>query len=651
MKQNSKRILNISILTAIVTAATLNVSFADTVYSKQILSEAEKSEQAMEQVKPNFVNVGSNALGDDFYKQEIKTNREEFHFKNIKDFLDEKKPKAQVNNEVETKKEADMQIFCDEMEYFEDRNELEARGGVEIVTPDGVKVVADSAVYNKQNNTIKLLNNIVLTKESTTVTGDYMLIDLNEENALMEDPVTRMGELIINAKEGYAYSDRIENINGNIELNKVVEMQLKSQGFTKYGRSINDTRLVDFDLKKQRSKPYKFRTKEIIIRPEKDHDSMLLKDVDIYYEKRKIANVPSIEFFTDKEMTYSEVNFPVEIGSLKGFGLYYGMGYTFKLPSSTFRVTPAIVYGNSKLGAGLIGQYKTKKTRLEAGWSTSTTDLIVDGQFAITDKLKFDIGRHVYKSEWFNGGTRAGYLGELSYQDAYLVEDLGNAVFKHKFSAGYVADYKKEHQEDDMQDGFRYRYMAEMAKSIKRFGSVEKASFIDISAVAQGMATVYSETGDVFGMFRVGPRVSSKLGRWNSAIQYTMGGVHGKSPYMFDEYRYGKHTIHFDESLILNRYVSLGYRGAITPLKDNYDEDILTENRFYFVVGPEDFKVAFSYDTIRQNMHFDFLLLLGSDNLDLRYEKMTVNNPEKLGERQTKMSDKELNKITVPENL
>ncbi len=650
MLKNNLKIINNLILATIVFAISCNATFAQTINAKEILSKDE-IELKKTQNKTQTVEVSNNVFGDEYYKTRVEVNKPEFEFKNFKDLMNEKNQKKEVALKKEEKKQADLQIFCKEMEYFEDRNELEARGGVEIVTPDGVKVVSENAIYNKANNTIKLMNDIVLTKDTTTVTGDYMLIDLNEENALMDNPVTTLGNLVVNAEEGYAYSDRIENINGNIELNKVVEMQLKSQGFTKYGRSINDTRLVDFEIKKQRSKPYKFRTKEIIVRPEKDHDSMLMKDVDIYYGKRKIANVPSIEFFSDKEMTYTEVNFPVEIGSLKGFGLYYGMGYTFKLPTSTFRLTPAITYGENTVGAGLIGQYKSKRARLEAGWSSSTTDLILDGQFSVTEKLKFDIGRHVYKSEWFNGGSRAGYIGELTYQDSYLVRDLGDAVFKHRLAAGYVAEYKKEHQEDDMEDGFRYSYMAELSKALKTIGSKEQNAYLRLSAVAQGMATVYSETGDTRAMIRVGPRLTSRLGRWNSSIQYTMGGVHGKSPYRFDEYRYGKQTINFDESLIVNRFLSLGYRGTITPLKDNYDKDILTENRFYVVAGPEDFKIAFSYDTIRQNMHFDFLMLLGSDNLDLRYEKMTINDPDKLGQKQQKVTDKELNKITVPENL
>ncbi len=648
------KIAYIFILAAFYAAGGGSVFAHETVRSEEIFNPASYDKTLDDTDSPAVFDGGNQTfIKGDQYKYKADPNRPEFRIKNLTDYINDKKQaEAAQNVRDEEQKEEDMQIFCTEMEYFEERGELEARENVEIVTPDGTKAKADKAVYNKETNTIKLINNVTLIKNDTTVNGDYMLIDLNEENALMDEPVTKTGNLVINAKEGYAYTDKIENLSGNIELNQKVDMKLYSTGFTGYGRAINDLNLVEFDLKAKRSKPYKFRTKEIIIRPEKDHDSMLMKNVDIYYNKRKILNVPSVEFFSDKEMTYTEANFPLEFGSLKGMGMYLGLGYTFKLPKTyTFRVTPLVAYGDSEFGAGGILQLKSDRLRLEGGWASSTNNFIVDGQYKIANKLKFDFGRHVYKGEWFNGGTRAGYIGELAYDDAYLVKDLGNSIFRHRITAGYVADYRREHQEDDMKDGFRYRYMAELSKNLKTFGSKEQDMYVNISAIAQTMATVYSETGDTVGLFRVGPSITSRVKRWNSNITYTFGGIHGKSPYSFDEYRYGRQTVMFDESLILNKYISVGYRGTLSPLKDNSAGDILTENRFYAVVGPEDIKVAFSYDALRQNMNFNFLFLLGADNLDLRYEKLTVDNPDKLGKHQKRQSDKDLYKITVPENL
>ena len=51
------------------------------------------------------------------------------------------------------------------------------------------------------------------------------------------------------------------------------------------------------------------------------------------------------------------------------------------------------------------------------------------------------------------------------------------------------------------------------------------------------------------------------------------------------------------------------------------------------------------------NMNFDFLFLIGSDNLNLKYDKLTVQNPDKLTNKKKKISDRELYRVKVPENL
>lgn len=592
------------------------------------------------------------ALGSDVDEAKPVAEKPEIHIKSLGEFLDERrtKKKAQAVVEAEEIQTEDIQIFCKEMEYLEDTNEIEAKEDVVIITKEGTKVTADKAIYNRDANTIKLMSNVVLTKGTSTISGEYMFIDLNEENALMDEPTTTLGNIVVNAKEGYAYPNRIETLNGNIEFNDKVEMELYTRGFLSYANSIPDSRFIDFDLKSERSKPYSFKSKEIIINPEKDTDSVLMKDLHVLYKNKTILRAPSVEMFQDKERTRSEIDFPLAIGSMKGLGLFVGLGHTFKLPKAqTLRLTPAFVY-DSEVGIGGMAQYKSKKARLEAGWGSPKSDLIFDGEIKLANKFKLNLGRHAYKSEWIAGGNRAGYLAELSYDDAFQIKDLGGATFRHKITAGYVADYKREHQEDDMHDGYRYRYQAQLSKNLMSIGSEEQDVFLNLGVVGQIFATAYSQ-GDTVGVFRFGPSIQSRVKRWNSRITYQMGGVHGASPYYFDEYRYGRQSVNFDESLILNKFLSVGYRGTLTLLKDNRDGDLLTENRLYAVVGPEDFKLAFSYDTIRQNMYLDFLFLLGSDNMNMQYEKLTANDPDKLGKHQKRPSDKDLYKVKIPDTL
>ena len=107
-----------------------------------------------------------------------------------------------------------------------------------------------------------------------------------------------------------------------------------------------------------------------------------------------------------------------------------------------------------------------------------------------------------------------------------------------------------------------------------------------------------------------------------------------------------------DESLKLGKYLSVGYRGVISPLKDNTKDDLLTENRFYAIAGPEDIKVAFSYDTIRSSVNFDFMFLLGTDTSNIEYDKITVRDPDKLKKKDGSLNkDKGLWRVKVPEDL
>ena len=103
---------------------------------------------------------------------------------------------------------------------------------------------------------------------------------------------------------------------------------------------------------------------------------------------------------------------------------------------------------------------------------------------------------------------------------------------------------------------------------------------------------------------------------------------------------------------MLTKHLSIGYRGTISPLKDNSDNDLFTENRFYVIAGPDDIKVAFSYDTIRENAYLDFMFLLGTDNTGITYEKLTIKDPDKLRKKEPGfMKDWQYRKIKVPENL
>ncbi len=552
---------------------------------------------------------------------------------------------------MKAEKKSDISIDSKKLEYFDETGELEATGDVVIKSANGTVVTADRAVYDKTLNVIKLYDNVILVKDGNKLEGEYMAIDLNEENALIDTVEASFGTFIkMKAPEAYAYTDRIEAVNGDIELAKKLDLKLKSSGFDNYDSMLIMDDEVSFDQKKKRLSPYKIKTKEIIVKSGKDHDSLTLKNSDLYYKRMKIVTLNTVELFSDKELSYVEANIPVDIGSINDFGQYLGLGYMFKLPMGAhLKLAPAIVY-DEELGVGALATFKTKRLNVDAAWATSSENLILDGEYKFTDKLWAEFARHAYKNEWYLGGKRAGHLAQLVFDDKYEIKDI-NATFRHRITAGYASDYHKEHQESNNYGTMRLRWQNQLNKNIFTISNKEQDLSLTFGVLGQTMATVYG-TGETTALVRGGPSIATRVKNWKSNISYTIGGFHGASPFKFDEYTYGKTSINIDESIKLCKYISLGYKGVVSPLKDNSDDDLMTENSFYAVIGPEDVKMAFSYDTIRKNAHFDVMFLLGTDNAKIDFDKMTIKNPEKLQKKSPMFNgDMQYRKIKVPENL
>jgi len=538
-----------------------------------------------------------------------------------------------------------LNIDSEEMEYIEERNEVEARGNVVVSSlQEDATITSDRAVFNKDTNIIKFYDNVTLKKGGSTIIGNYMVVDLNEENVLLDEPIGQFSTFKITAKEGHAYANKIEAINGNMELAKEMELKLASSGFGSYDDTIVQEHLATSEIRKKRSEPLRIETSEILIKSHKDHDSVTLKNASIYYKKFKLGTVYEAQIHTDKAQSFVETNVP-EFGSIPDFGTYIGLGYVQQLPNSTLKLVPSVIIKDSKAGFGGIARFRSKRNYIEGGWGSSSENLLLRGRYTFTDNLKLEYSRHMYMDEWFLGGRRPGYLAQLVHHKSWHNEDLG-AKFSQRLTGGYVEEYSKDHQED-MSGTMRLRWQAELEKILYNIGDREQDTYLQLHAVTQAGATLYGK-GDVTGIVRVGPGVYSRVKNWGSRINFFMSGVHGLSPYRFDEYRYGKVSISFDENIRLGRYLAVGYKGTISPLKDNYKDEFMTENRFYVMAGPEDFKVAVSHDTVRSMTRMDFLFFFGSDTFRTNFKKLIMDDPATIGKEKDVKDEINYYRLKVP---
>lgn len=554
------------------------------------------------------------------------------------------KPKAAATEteDVATKDQAILD--CDFMEYFAQRTELEANGHVVMFFPQNNSTMkADKVVYNQTSNLIKAFGNVVLINDGKEVFGDYMNIDMNEENALMDNPTSDVFQIRAKAKKGYMYGDKLIQEQGSLLVTKKTMINLKSDMF---GPDLDYMYVNDKDksyyMKDSHGEKFKIKTNDLIINSKKEHDTVTLKHAEIYFNDKKIGTVPSITMHTNKNQDYVEANFP-ELGTTTNLGAFIGPGFVFDTPGgTTLKVIPILNQDADNLGFGALARFKSASNKTDFGYGTANKTFIMRGLQKLDDNLYFQYAANAFTDDWFMGFRMPKLMGELVYQDTFLNPNFfgkdKDMAFTHRVAAGYAQDGAGS---GPLLDGegsvgtIRAKYMAEVAQTLYKlsdgYSSPINARF---EIVGQGSSAVYG-TGDTQNIVRIGPRLHTQYKNWMQDAGYFLSGYNDKTPLVgFDQYMYGRSNVYLRESFRLCKYLTASWFGSVNLSNDAPNSKMLQENGFYFAIGPDDVKLNIGYDTIRQQSFVTMAMHLDAKGSSIEYKKMVIKNPDTLGKNE-----------------
>lgn len=562
-------------------------------------------------------------------------------------------PKVEVVEAAASKNQA--LLDCDTMEYFATRTELEANGNVVVFFPQNNSTIkADKMIYNQTSNLIKAFGNVVLINDGKELFGDYMQIDMNEENAFMDNPKTDILQVIAKAKKGYMYGDKIIQEQGSIYVAKKTMIKLRSEMF---GPDLEYMYLDDKDKsyykKEGHGEAFKIKTNDLILNSKSEHDTITLKHADIYFHDKKVGvTIPSITIHMNKAQDYVEANYP-EMGTMMNMGAYIGPGFVFDTPMGTnLKLVPFFNYdagggdGDSKgntMGFGGIAKFKSATNKTDIAYGTVHKKLIVRGKQKLDDNLWLQYGSNAYMDDWFLGFRMPKYIGELVYEDSFAnPRFMGSCkktnfdmTFRHRIAGAYAQDNDSDGHSNVLGAGgvgtLRLKYMAEAAQTVWQFGQDETPFNGRLEIVGQTSAAVYG-TGGTQVIARIGPRLHSQYKFWMQDVGYFQSEYSDKTPLvMFDKYMYGRSNAYLRESLRVHKYLTLSWFGSLNLSKDSWDGNMLQENSFFFSIGPDDIKLNIGYDTVRQQSFVTMALALDAKGSTVEYKKMVIKNPEKVG--------------------
>lgn len=570
---------------------------------------------------------------------------------------EEEKPAQDIKKDTESEKspetlelsggvkqvvaEKDAQLDCDVMNYYEDRNEIEATGHpVLYFPPQGVTLKADKLVYNTVTNIIKAYDNVELIKDGSSIYGDFIQINMNEETSLITNMKADKMNMVIRAKKANAGDNLIVLEDGKMYAEKSFMLRFKTRII---GSDFSQMQILDEDrsyLDPSGNAKIKVVAKEISVNAKKNHDLITVKDADIKYNDFTIRHIRSLTAHTNKKHEYFEANYP-EFGSRSRIGMFAGPGFVFDLPNgATVKAIPFLNYKDD-IGIGGALKYRSGTNFTEMMYGSAEDIFVLRGAQQFDDKFFMQYGMNSYMDNWWLGSRMAKYMTEFVFRDGVRKRDfLGknmDLTFKQRLGAGYIHDsdvnrFDEKNLKSSEMGTTRLQYMSEIDQTLYTYNNPEKRFLMNAGVAMQGAAAVYG-TGDTQFVGRIGPRLHTQYKYWMQDIGYFLSAYQDNTPVpRFDTYRYGHSNVYIREALRLCKYASVSWAGSFNLSDDAPNGKMVQENIFMVALGPDDFKVSLGYDFFRQTTYFTINVALDMKGTTVDYDKMVIKNPDRLAQ-------------------
>ena len=592
------------------------------------MGEVGTSEYASKEVEDDFDEMTSadGFEADDEFIEESEKQKKSWFRKKKKDVIAESKEEIILD--------------CEKVDYDTENYLVYATGNVNVeFVKQGIIVKADIITFDRMNNTVKAEGNVNIHKGSQVITGDYIFIDMNEENALIENPLTKTETMVIKSKKGYVYGDKIVQEDGSIVIDKSfpLDYRVGNRGprtrtmLTPKGETLSE------DMEKG---IITFKTKDIKITQKGDLEIVEFTKPHLFKGDKTVFKTKSVKIYTNKNHDYAETDH-WEIGSYRGLGMYAGPGVVFELPKgSVLKAIPMLNY-KSGFGVGALTRFSSGTNHTLVAYGSAEDRFVVYGKQDLDDNLYMQYSVNGFMDEWFMGRRRPKYGASLVYNKGYSSEGFllknQTSSFRHRFEMGYFQDLDFDSKHEKLRGSHigttRFRYMAQANQSLYSYVDEENLKAFNIGILSQLSSSIYG-TGDTQVVGRVGPNVHMQYKRWMQDLGYFYSVYDDNTPLTaFDTYRYGKQSLYLREYFRLCRWLTVSWFTNINLSNDSANGKDLQENAFYFSFGPDDLKFNIGYDFIRENLRCTFDIMMDAKGTNVQYETLEIKQDKKQAEK------------------
>lgn len=573
---------------------------------------------------------------------------------------------VQAETEAELPDEAIVDIVADEIHYTQEKTFYEARGNAQTyLIGKNAKLFADYITYNSENQLLEASGNLRIVQAPSNVNladlqpenivpaganviyGTYASFNTTDNHYNLNEPKLYANGIKLKARE--ASSTYIQTPEGKRSKNIITlkngvaildqPIVVYSQGnnpHTRYSqeqRQYNTNRKVTWDQASRAS--IKYTAKEVYFDNTHKLNNLRIKGARLWLNDNLSVPAPIEITTTVGEAANSRFTGPV-IGTqerIGGFAL--GPRFFHEMDKGVISLAPIVQLGNGpSFGGGAILGFNTPndKTALMVGYGSLYNRVIANLHQEIFGRhLQADALVNQFRKSSVFGTSQVGQLYELSSDWRLRLPFIDERGMRIRAATGWAKDnndlFSNKNREQLAEEkggrnplnkehsGFRGEVETSFyTKPVLRYGN----EFYNLALRGKGLGAFrFYGTSDFMTIGRVGPSLEARLDDLSFEIAYLFALVSGESPFLFDQFVDGSSAIAFDGDYKVNRWFNIG-----AFLNYNLANSEFTSEEFRTEFGPQDFKIRFSYDLIRNQIALGFNMIFGQpvyyDSLRMR---------------------------------
>jgi len=546
------------------------------------------------------------------------------------------KEKIQKETSEALPEKAVVEILADEINYDQNKTYYEALGKAEaVITDKNIHLLADRITYDSATDLLEAFGDIKITQNESTVYGSYASFNTKSNSYGLDDPKLFASGLKLKARileSTYAdpkdkkQKNDLKFKDGVMALDQPIAVYAHgNNATTRYSREIaryNRNKVLDWDDLSDKS-TIRYTAKEIFFDNTRKTNNLRIKGARMWLNDH--LSIPSPVQITTSVGDGAETRFkgPV-IGTrerIGGFAL--GPRFFYEKDFGIFSLVPVVQMGDGpEFGFGAITTFNTPgdKTALMLGYGTLHDRFIAYGHQEFGKVLEANAYVNQFIQDNIFGTSQVGQLYELAADKRLDVPFADERGLRLRASGGWAKDNTSLYSSDEKNnltavredgsrpnqehEGFRTQLEATLyTQPIWRRGN-ELHNFT-LRGRGQGAFRFY-DTGDILAVSRFGPAFEMRYDDLSFEIDYLFATITGESPFIFDQFIDGSQSVIIDGDYKVNKWFSIG-----SLLTYNMERERFVRNEFRTEFGPQDFKLRFSYDVVRNQMYLGFNVQYG----------------------------------------